>query len=77
MLSKSPDDFVNGRNYCLCCGNRAEYYGFASMDSTGITKSCSKEVCVRCLEGACPNCFDSKLGQPAGEYHQDCGHDEA
>jgi hypothetical protein len=76
MLNKSPDEFVNNRNYCLCCGSRAEQYGSGSIDSKGIIKSCSKEVCVFCLESGCPNCFSSKLARPASEWHEGCGHDE-
>ena len=68
----------NRGNYCLCCGNRAEYYGSASMDSTGVTESCSKEVCVMCLEGGCrgkddKGCYGSRLAQPANEEHYNCG----
>ena len=67
---------VNGGNYCLCCGNRTEYYGFCSLGSNGTRKICDKEVCVLCLEGGCPNCNGQKLAQPAGEYHKGCGCDE-
>lgn len=72
---------VGQRNCCLCCGNPAEHYGFASMDSTGITKSCSKEVCVVCLETGCwgrdgKGCFGYKLRDKPSEYHHGCGHDE-
>ena len=65
-------DSINGGNYCLCCGNRVGQYGFGAIDSTGITKSCSKEVCVFCLEGGC-SCFGSNLAQPASEWHEGCG----
>ena len=70
--------YSNGRNYCLCCGARAEPYGWASIDSDGSSKSCSKEVCVMCLESGCKGkdgkgCFGSKLAQPAYEYHDGCG----
>ncbi len=67
-------EYYRDRNYCLCCGNRAEYYGSCSVDSNGIRKICDKEVCVLCLEGGCPNCNSQNLAQPAGEYHQGCGH---
>lgn len=68
---------ANDRNYCLCCGSRSEYYGTCSLDSTGIRRICDKEVCVLCLEGGCSNCNGQKLAQPAGEWHEGCGHDEA
>jgi hypothetical protein len=63
----------NGRNYCLCCGNRAESYGWASVGTDG-TKSCSKEVCVSCLESGCPDCYGSKLAQTPYEWHERCEH---
>ncbi len=73
---------ANGGNTCLCCGARAEHYGFASMDSTGLTRSCSKEVCVACLETGCwgrdgESCFGHRLRDKPSEYHQGCGHEEA
>ncbi len=72
---------VGRRNRCLCCGNWAEHYGSGSMDSTGITQSCSKEVCVSCLETGCwgkdgEGCFGYRLRDKPSESHQGCGHDE-
>ena len=69
---------LNSGNYCLCCGNRASHCGSFNMDSTGITRSCSREVCVACLEGGCRSadgkgCYGSRLRYPASEYHQGCG----
>jgi hypothetical protein len=52
------------------------------MDSTGITRSCSKEVCVVCLETGCwgkdgEGCFGYKLRDKPSEDHYRCGHEEA
>jgi hypothetical protein len=73
---------ANGGNVCLCCGRRAEHYGHASVDSTGIIESCSKEVCVLCLETGCwgqdgKGCFGYKLRDKSAEWHQGCAHEEA
>ncbi len=63
----------NGGNFCLCCGRSAEHYGWASVGTDG-SKSCSKEVCVICLETGCPNCYGAKLSEPPSEWHDGCGH---
>ena len=68
----TTNDAANGRNYCLCCGARAEHYGSGSVSDAGIAKYCSKEVCVFCLEGG-GSCFGSRLAQSAGEWHEGCG----
>ena len=68
-------EYYRDRNYCLCCGARAEHYGSGSVSDAGIAKYCSNEVCVFCLEGGC-SCFGSRLAQPSSQWHEGCGHDE-
>ena len=80
-MGTSPSSAVNGGNICLCCGRRAEHYGYASVDSTGIIESCSKEVCVVCLETGCwgqggERCLGYRLRDKPSEYHQGCSHDD-
>lgn len=71
-------DNYNGGNYCLCCGQPASHYGSGWMGDTG-SGSCSREVCVICLEGTCwgkdgKGCFGNNLARPAAEIHENCGH---
>lgn len=62
-------------NVCLCCFGPTEYYGHGWMGTSG-SGSCSKEVCVLCLEGGC-KCCGRKLKEPAAEEHWNCEHDKA
>lgn len=64
---------LENRNYCLCCGQLAQQYGsgWASTDGSG---SCSREVCVSCLEGGHIGCHGNKLACKPMEIHENCEH---
>ena len=70
------------RNYCLHCGSTTEFYGTASLSSSGKYSSCSKEVCVFCFEVGCSSfgdigCSGNRLAFPAQEVHDNCVHDKS
>lgn len=82
----NPDDAVfdnyNSENLCLCCGQRAQFYGSGwitqKADGTQESGDCSREVCVICLESGCwgkdgKGCFGNSLTRPAAESHINCG----
>jgi len=66
------DNMTYEPNRCNCCGQLAEQYG-AGWAGTGGSGSCSREVCVLCLEGGC-KCYGNDLARPAAEIHDNCEH---
>lgn len=68
------DKVVYESNRCKCCGQVAQHYGTGWM-GTGGSGSCTREVCVLCLEGGC-KCCGSDLKRPAAEIHDNCQHDK-
>jgi hypothetical protein len=64
-------------NTCKCCGRIAQHYGSGGVgqdkDGKQTSWSCTREVCVTCLEGGCP-CGGGDLRWPAAEVHDNCWH---